>query len=160
MYIRNKDVESYCDSLLHQQLKSIKLIKHILFSGTVLSFQYSSVLVVCFLVRGSMLNNRQLSVLSLAFWVGSSLQYKEQRLSYTTFAGFDVTSSIETNGFDHIARGTKYIPRSIIYSLPTFIHTHGDISPAESPSFAVNLQQFTLPLYMLSTAQMVLLWFT
>lgn len=35
--------------------------------------------------------------------------------------------SMETNGFDHAMRGGKYILRSIVYSLPTFTHTHADI---------------------------------
>lgn len=68
---------------------------------------------------------------------------------------------METNGFDHAVRGGgKYIPRSIIYSLPTFTHTDGDVSPVGSPGFAVNLPQFTRPPYTLRTAQMVVLWFT
>lgn len=57
---------------------------------------------------------------------------------YTTFAvKYRLkcnTQSMETNGFDHTVRGGKYILRSIIYILSTFLHTHADISPVGSPS--------------------------
>lgn len=85
--------------------------------------------------------------------------YRAETVFYTTFTViFRLRCNIlsmETNGLDHAVRGGKCIRRSIIYSLPT----HAHISPAGSPSFAVNLQQFTPPLYTLYTAQMVLLWF-
>lgn len=48
--------------------------------------------------------------------------------------------SMETNGCDQAARGRKYILKSIIYTQPTFIHTHADTSLVGIPSFAENLQ--------------------
>lgn len=36
----------------------------------------------------------------------------------------------------------KFIPRSIIYSLPTLMHTHVNELSAGSPGFVVNLRQF------------------
>lgn len=77
-------------------------------------------------VRGSMLSSRQLSVLSMSFWVGKSRQYKEQRLLYTAFTViYRLWCNIEHGDKwirSHGERGK--IHPEVYYLQPAHIHTH------------------------------------
>lgn len=147
-------------------MKSIKQMRWILFYRTAISFkQYedSSVLTVYSCIIGSMLNSQQLCI-SLGVTLDRHTFRPTAALLYTTFAVIPRLRcnvlSMETNGFDHGMRGGGNTSWALLFTACPHMHTHADISPVGSPSFAVNPQQFTPPPYTLHTAQMVLLWFT